>query len=313
MNTLALFREMLILFGVMLAGFLSAKAGVMNADLNRNLSQLVALLTSPMQILASVLSGARPMENRDVLLMTAIGVCVYVVLIFAAKLLPKLLRLEEKQAGVFQFLLIFSNVGYIGYPIIEALFGEDYRFYATVFVLVFQFFCWTYGVSLLSGEKMRLQIKAFLRPTILSALLAYVFYFLKLPCPDTVYQVFNEIGKTTSPLAMLILGCSLAQLPLREVFGRWQLYVLCLLKMMILPFLGWLVLRLVLRDAFLLGVMSVILCMPAATNATIISYQYGGDEKLASAGVFLTTLLSVATIPAMMWFLFTFLPSRFGG
>lgn len=312
MNISALFYQMLVLFGILLIGYIAAKAGGMTVETNKSLSLIVSSLTTPLLILSSVLSGARPLSNPDVLKLTLIAFAIHFVLIGLAKLLPRLFRAEGNQAGVYQFLLIFSNVGFIGYPVIDALFGTEYRFYATVFVLAFQLFCWTYGVSLLSGEKMRMDAKTFLKPTIVSAVLAYLIYFLDIPCPTVLYEITDKIGSMTTPLAMLIIGCSLAQLPIREIFNKWQIYVLCLIKMIVLPLLGWCILRLVLHDESLLGVTTVILAMPTATNATIISYRYGGDEKLASAGVFLTTLLSVLTIPFMMWVLFTWIPQLIG-
>ena len=312
MNIGALFSQMVVLFGIILVGFTAAKAGVMNEEINKNLSLLVSTVANPLQVLSSVLSGARPLENVDVLKLTAIAFGMYIVLIFAAKLLPKLFHADGKQAGVYQFLFIFSNMGFLGYPVVESLFGEGCRFYVTIFVLTFQLFCWTYGVSLLSGEKLQLKGKTFLKPMIVSALLAYVIYFCKIPCPKVVYEITKSVGGLTSPIVMLIIGCSLAQLSLKDVFGKWQAYVIAACKLLILPLVGWLIMRQFIHDETMLGVITVMLAMPSATNATIISYQYGGDEKLASAGVFLTTLMSVATLPAMMQLLFRIIPQYIG-
>ena len=103
---------------------------------------------------------------------------------------------------------------------------------------------------------------------------------------------------------MLIVGCSLAQMRPGQIFGNWRVYALTFLKMAAVPLLAFVILRQVLSSEFVLCVLTVLLCMPIATNTTILSYQYGADETVASSGVFVSTLLSLLTIPLMMQFLF---------
>lgn len=313
MNISLLFRQMLVLFSIILLGVILTKKNIMNAESNKLLSRLIVTLTNPLQVLSSVLSGDRPLANMQVLELTLLSFAMYAFLIACAAVLPRLMRIRDRQdAGIYRFLLVLSNVGYMGYPVIESLFGAEYKFYATVFVMAFQLVCWSYGVSLISGEKLKLSKELFLRPMIISALLSYAIYFADITplykaAPEVmgvVYSVTHTVGSITSPLAMLIIGGALAQQKLRDIFNKWRIYVLVVVKMVLLPIAGFLLLRPVIADRNILGVMTVIMAMPSATNATIISYQYGGNEKLASAGVFLTTLLSVFSIPAVMYLLF---------
>ncbi len=313
MNIPALLQQMLVLFGIILIGYVTAKGNVLDRGMNKHLSTLVCMLTNPLQVLASVLSGEHPMENRQVLAMTGVAFAMFAVLIATSYLIPRLLRLQNpSDAGVYRYLFVFSNLGFMGYPVVEALFGVQYTFYATIFVMVFQLICWSYGVCLISGQKLKFSRDLLRRPTIVTALLAFALYFADIrplyalwPQGMTVlYRITDSIGDLTAPLAMLIIGASLAELPLREVFNKWRIYVLAAVKLLILPALAWLTLRGVLRNESLLGVLVVMLAMPAATNATIMSYAFGGDEKLASTGVFVTTLLSVATIPVLMHLFF---------
>ena len=314
MNFPALFTQMLVLFGILLIGYYTAKRGVLTRDMNKHLSTLVCMLTNPLQVLASALSGEHPMENAQVRGMLGVALAMFVALILISFLLPRVLRIQSaSDAGVYRYLLVFANVGFMGYPVIEALLGPEYVFYVTVFSMVFQLICWSYGVTLISGQKMKLSWDILRRPTIITALLAFILYFADIRplwavCPaamSVLYRVTDSIGDLTSPIAMLIIGASLAEMPLREVFNKWRVYVLAAFKMIALPVLTWLLLRSVMRDGRLFASLIVMLSLPSATNATIMSYQFGGDEKLASAGVFVTTLLSVATIPLVMYTLFS--------
>lgn len=304
MDITGLLNQMVILFVIIIIGYIAAKAKAITPDTNKQLSALISMLTNPMQLLSSVLSGVRPLSTKDALLLTAIAMSFYVVQIGVAMLLSRALDKDKRRRQVYEYLFIFSNVTFIGYPVIEALLGSGYTFYVTVFTMAFQLVCWTYGVSLMSGEKLRFDKNIFKRPMIIAAILAYIIYFSGLNAPTMVYTITKTIGSTTTPLAMIIIGCSLAQLPLKRVFTNWRMYILAVVKLIAMPLLGYLVLHSFLKDPVMLAVSIVVLAMPSATNATILSYQYGSDDQLASSGVFITTLLSIVTIPAIMSLLF---------
>ena len=123
MNIPALFEKMMILFAVLIAGFVCGKTGVMDQDSNRAVSRLVAKLTNPMLALSSVMTGQRLMTNLQVLELTLVAVGCYVFLIGTSFLIPKLLRVPRESGGLYRFMYIFSNIGFIGYPIVGALFG----------------------------------------------------------------------------------------------------------------------------------------------------------------------------------------------
>lgn len=110
------------------------------------------------------------------------------------------MRAPEKDARIYVFLLVFSNVGYLGYPLAEALLGASARFCISIFVLGFQIFCWTYGVYLLDGSsKFRLSWDILRRPCVIAALVAYAFYFSALRVPAIVGQMVDYVGNLTSP------------------------------------------------------------------------------------------------------------------
>ena len=141
MNIPALFEKMMILFAVLIAGFVCGKTGVMDQDSNRAVSRLVAKLTNPMLALSSVMTGQRLMTNLQVLELTLVAVGCYVFLIGTSVLIPKLLRAPRESGGLYRFMYIFSNIGFIGYPIVGALFGDGALFHVTIFVLFFNLLC----------------------------------------------------------------------------------------------------------------------------------------------------------------------------
>lgn len=305
MDIQALFEKMVVLFTILFAGFFCGKAGIMDVESNKSLSRLVANLTNPMLVLASVMTDERLLSPAEVLQVTLLAAGCYAFLIASSLLLPRLLHLNARERGPYRFFFIFSNIGFMGYPLVRAMFGEGAMFHLTIFVLFFQLVCWSYGAQTISGEgRFRLSWRILKTPCVLSALLAYAIYLSGVHIPRIVADVVKTTGEITSPLAMLILGCALSQCSLRDVFGRPKLYLLALIKLIVVPLAAFFVLRTFIKDPLLLSLTTVVLAMPAATNATILTYQNHGDDRLAASGVFLTTLLSVASVPGLMLLLF---------
>lgn len=306
MDISALIEKLALLFFTMLVGFFAAKCGILNRETNQTLSSIIVNITNPLQILASVMTGERLLSNLQVLELTVVNAVCYVLMIVLGLVFVKVLRVPSREATACRLLLLLSNVGFLGYPLAEALLGESAKFCVTIFVLSFHLVCWTYGVYLVEGTgKFRFSWKILLRPCVVCALLAYAIYFTGLRFPAAVGQAANYVGDLTGRLAMVVVGVSLAQLSFRTVFGNWRIYVLCALKLVVLPLLFWAALRGVLKDPLMLSTGTLSLCMPAATSVTILCYQYGQDETIASSGVFLSTLLCIVTIPLMMTLLFT--------
>jgi len=104
---------------------------------------------------------------------------------------------------------------------------------------------------------------------------------------------------------MLIVGITLAQVPVRHVFSEWRLYPLAFVKLLVVPFVVWLIFRQFIADELMLGVLVVLSAMPTAANVAMLAIEYKGNSRIASSGVFLTTLLSGATVPLVVYFLLT--------
>lgn len=302
----ALFQTMLSLFAAMAVGFFGAKMGLIDQDFNKKLTSLLLTLLHPCLILSSVMGEEHLLSNLQVLELSAIAAGCYAVLIPLSSLLVRVLRAPRDDWGTYRFMLVFSNLGFTGYPVVRSLFGDEAMFHVTIFVLVFQIVVFSFGVYLISGGAgpFRLDWRMLLRPLVLTAFAAMAIYLLDLRFPAGLSGAVAYVGDMTSPLSMVIIGCSLAALPVREMLGNWRIYALTAVKLVALPLLGYLLLRPLLGLSLELGVATVMLAMPMATNVTILALAYGGNQRLASAGVFVSTILSLFTIPAILWLIF---------
>lgn len=304
MNLSSVFSQMGILFAIIAAGYVAAKCRVFPENANKVLAQLVIVISNPCTVLYSVLGSEGELTNREVLVLTAVAAGVFAVLIGLGLLLPKLLRCPEKDRGLYRFMCTFANMGFMGFPVVSALFGADKVFYASIFNLFFQFTVYTYGVSQLAPKEEKISWKVFVSPIIIASVLAYVFYLTGWKAPETVTKGLGLVGNVTSPVAMLVIGIALAKVPLKSVFSNWRLYVINAVRLLALPIGAFFLLRLFVTNELMLGITVVMLGMPVATLTTLLTARYDGNQKLAASGVFLSTLLSIGTIPFLMWLLF---------
>lgn len=306
-DILSVISQMGILLAIVAVGFAAAKCRVFPEGTNKVLAQLVIVVTNPCTVLHSVLGSDRILSNNEVFLLTGIALCVFAVLIFLGRLLPRVLHCPEKDINVYRFMMTFANMGFMGFPVIKALYGDGAVFYASIFNLVFQFVVYTYGVALLAPKdsKNRFSWKTLVSPIIIASVLAYIFYLTDFEAPKIITDGLGMLGNVTSPVAMLVIGIALSKVSFKEVFLNWRLYVINVVRLLALPLLAYLILRNFSTDPIMLGIPVVMLGMPVATLTTLMSAKYGGNEKLAASGVFMSTLFSFITIPLLMFVLFS--------
>lgn len=302
MNIEALINQLIILFSIAFLGYGAAKLRFLPKETNRVLSAVVINVSNPCSVLTSVMSGTRALSNGEVFTLLAVAVALHLLLIALAPLLSKALRIPETQKSIYHFMTVFGNYSYMGFPIITALFGIEALFLAAIFVLVFQIFCYTYGVSLFGQGKF--QLKSLGSPMIICTLIAFAIYMLRIPVPELILNVTKTVSGITSPAAMLALGFALAMVPLKWVFTQYKTMFFALLRLTIIPTVVFLLCSPWMTNELMLGVTVALSAMPVATNTTLMAARYNGNEGQAACGVFLSTLLSVVTMPLMLGLLF---------
>lgn len=293
-------NQMIQLFLIIFCGYGLFKAGVLNTQVDRKLTELVINVTMPLLILNSVLtrSGETSKEGMLMVLLTSAGI--YLVLPLLSFLVVRLLHLPEEQQGVYAFMNTYSNTGIMGFPMVAALYGNEALLYAAVLNILFNLSAYTIGVWMLhygSSGKEKMNLKAIFNPGMIGSVAALALYFVPLRLPSTVTGAIGSIGGITSPLAMLLIGATLANAPMREMFRDWKVLAFSGIKLIIMPLLIWPILCFAVPDAYIRGIVFVLLIMPVGNTAVLFSTQYGKDEILATKGVFLTTILSIFTIP----------------
>ena len=306
MDIYVIISQMIILFLILALGYFIFKIKLVDDNFTKKFSALVIKVTMPAMVLSSVLDLTERQSLQDVL--TALGIAValfFIVMPIVGLILAKLFRVKRNSTGLYVFMATFSNVGFMGFPVISALAGEVGLFYAAIYNLVFNVSVFTLGVWLVNhdkdGESSGFDIKLLLSPGVIVALLAIAIYFMNIKLPVLLCDTIRSVGSITSPSAMLIIGCTLAKMDVKTVFSDWRLYPWTLIKQIVIPILLWIPLSMIIKNEILLIVTFILFSMPVANNAVLFANTYDGDAELAARSVFLTTLFSLLTVPICVW------------
>lgn len=290
---------MVTLFAIVIVGFIAGKLGYMGGDFDKRLSSLVIDITCPALILSSTMSGQLP--NREMILpLLLISLLTYILLTGVALLVPRWLTKRHDDEGIVGFALMFGNVGFIGYPVVASIFGHEAVFYAAVLNVVNTFAVFTIGVMLIMGGRgaYTFHKKILWSTPMLAAYLAILIVSLGIDdVPRVISQPLTLIGQITVPAALLIIGSSMSQLSARTMLGNGTVYLTTLFRLAILPLALFFLFNALGFQQLAVNINTVVIAMPVATYGTILCLKHGRDTTLITEVTFITTLLSVVTIP----------------
>jgi malate permease and related proteins len=300
MDLFYVINNVVILVILIIIGYVSVTAGILDTTTTLRLSRFLLNVTLPALIIVSMqipLTGALISGAEELLLASAFY---YAIAFLIAWIAPALLRSRPSERGVLRFTIIFANVGFMGFPIIESLLGSEALFYAAIFNLPFNVLIFTVGVVLITGDQRGFDPRLLISPGIFASLLGLAFFIGSVRIPTPFIDVIDILGSMTTPLAMVIVGAILAGFPVREMIENTRVFLVSGIRLLVIPFILWAVLRLLLPHSLAISVALVLAAMPAAANSVLFSSEYSADPKLASQIVFVSTLASVATIPLIV-------------
>ena len=304
--------QLLLLFILMSSGFFVRKTNIISKEISGVLSSVISKVTMPALYIATLMQtfSFERMKNSAVMLLLA-GIF-YIISISISLLFCFIFKAPKNDKGVIQFMLIFSNAAFMGYPVLDAIFGlqSDVRFGAVFFNLPFNLLAFTLGVWLLTRDikdKPQLSKKTLLlNPGTLSVFIGLIFFLISPFVPgflsDFIYDgpIHNGLlllGNTTTPLSMIVIGAVLADISIKYALTYWRIYLISVFRLLVIPIVLFGVLSLLGISGLTIGIPVVISGMPVAVFSVILAKEYGGNVELASIGVFFTTLLSFVTIP----------------
>ena len=289
---------MVVLFLMVVLGYVLYKLGYMCEAFDRKLSSIVIDVTCPALILSSVMGSELP-DRSLILPLLGVGFLTYVLLLVYGFGIPRLITKNHDDQGMIGFALMFANVGFIGYPIVASIFGPTAVFYAALLNMPNTFFIFTAGVMLVKGEYSLRSInpKLLFSPSMIAAFIAAFIVIFGVHAPDFIARPVTMVGNVTVPASLMIIGSSMARLPLREIVGSPKVYVASFLRLAVVPLSVYFLFRLCGVSDVVNNINTVVIAMPVASFGTMFCMKYGRNPSLMTEMTFVTTVASIFTIP----------------
>ena len=204
-NAEIILNQTLIMLILIIVGIICKKTKIITDDGNKELSKLVLTVVNPIVILMAYQTDYKPQLVKNLLIAFGLSILSYIILIVAAYLLIP--QKDGRETQIERFSAIYSNCGFMGIPLVNALFGSEGIFYLTAFLTVFNLVVWTHGIILISGERnLKNIVKVFYSPVIISIVLGIIMFFAQIRLPDIITDSLNFISNLNTPLAMIVSG-----------------------------------------------------------------------------------------------------------
>ena len=315
MDILTVIGSMGSLVLVTLIGYVAARAGFLTSEVRPKLSALIFNVTLPCTILASVGEVDSSAGTEQVTWSFVLGTALFFVMLVAAALACLALRASRSERPLYLFMGVLTNTGFIGFAVLESLFGGGSVFLGSIFIAVSNVFLYSIGVGVLTSggekndEKNVASVRSFrmvgvlknvLNVPMVASVIALVVFFSNVPLPGPVAQAVDMVGGATSPLAMMLVGLAIAEADLRRVLGNGRLWGFSAIRFLLVPAACYLLLAPVVPDPLSLGVFIVMLAMPTGSMAAAIASTYGRPGELLSQGTIVSTIASFVIVPVLM-------------
>ena len=298
--------QMLILLLLVVAGFISNKCCLTGGDFDRKLSNFIINVSCPCLILSSVMGDTIP-DSSLIVPLLLVGFVTYAVLFGVSWLLPRYFVRQADIRGMYSFMLMFGNVGFIGYPVVASIFGHEAVFYASLLNVPNTLFIFVVGTVFVlgDGQKMRFNPRTLYCPAMIASYLSIAIVALGWEAvPRVVAEPLHLLGNITVPGALLVIGSSMAQIGRHHILGSPRTYVMTAFRLLIIPIAVYVLSRTAGVDETVNRINTVLIGMPVASYGTMFCLKYGRNEGEMVRGTLITTILSVVTIPLLTFLLF---------
>lgn len=294
------------LFIIILVGVYASKKGIITPELNKGLTDILIKIALPFMIISSFMFTYDDAIKSNVLKTFYYSLGAYGIMACISYL--SLFPIKGDKKTVLHFANVFVNTGYIGFPVLNSVYGAEGVIYGSIFNVFFVIFVWTYGIMLYKGtldkDYLKKEIISLLfNPSIIAVVIGIVLIILDIKLEGALLNSVKSIGNITGPLSMFIIGVILANIKIKHFLKDWTLYYEITIKLIIIPTIIYFI-------SLMLGsptkaVYSVIImtAMPASAMTSILAENFNKEKEYAAVIVSATTLMSMLTVPLLIKFI----------
>lgn len=306
MNISTVLTQMGVILIYLALGYYVSHKGWVKDEGVRALSWIIVNIASPAQILSSVLNDDPVSDKSSAIFMLLLTLIIYVILILLGLVMGPVLRAPKKDWKFYNGMTVFSNIGFLGIPFAQAVFGEESVVYLVIFTLALNMLLFSYGYKILrsdDGVSRRMKIRSLINPGMIGSVLAVIFFFTDIRLPAIFGKTFLYAGNTVTFLAILVIGMNLSSISLKSIFTDWRMWLFVLIRQVLFPVGMVLILRSFIEDPILLGAVAICVSVPVGNVPSMIARENGCDLDVLTRGTVLTTLCSVVTMTLTLMFI----------
>ncbi|MGN0422812.1 MAG: AEC family transporter [Lachnospiraceae bacterium] len=302
-------EQMMIFFVIMCCGFIGVKINLINKEMLQSISKLIMRLVCPMMVLCIYPTAINGVETgRTALKIMPLCAIMYVLLAGFSFLLATLLGMRGDKRKIFMAQCQFGNLGFFGLPLVKEIFDISGNVAFSFCIIVDSLFIWTEGVILTSGsgEKKRMTAKELIgkmaNPVTAGLITGLILMLFRVSPDSIVLRSFDTIGSCSKSLALIYIGGTIATMNLGSLKKAWPTVFVVVLKMVIMPVMACKIMRYLGIDKTILQTLVLVLALPSMANLPVMAENFGSSEsEYAAQGVFIITLLSLLTIPLVVF------------
>ena len=298
---LRMLNAQMILLVYLAVGMYCVKVGLIDRDSKEKLVDIILRITLPCMIFNSFNNPLTPEVMKQTALILVVAVSISILSFLLGKVIYN--KYPQKKKSILQYCTLVNNSGFLGMPMVSAVYGSEGLFAASIFIIPNRIFMWTAGLAMFTTADFRTKCKnILLNPCIVTVFLGIARRMTGFPVPEFLDTAIANTGAVTTPLSMMVIGTMLIGVPWKKLLEP-SIFRLAFVRLIALPLVALFILNLIDAQPLLAGVSLILTGMPAGSTSALLAAKYGADEDYASRCIVTTTIMSLATIPVLMLFL----------
>lgn len=310
-------NQILIIFILIIVGVICYKLKLIDDNTNSKLSNLLLLLVNPAVIFVAYQREFSKDLLQGLLISLVLSLATHLIGIILAYILIKRRRrvksttdevnntlfIDNNNVEVERLTSIYSNVGFIGIPLVNGIYGSEGVFYVTASLTIFNLFLWTHGVIMMTGgNKVSFKdlLKKLISPSIIAIVAGLICFLLQIKIPEVIHQAFSHIAGLNTPFAMLIAGVTIGKTNILKLFTRGRVYLVAFIKLLLIPLLLLFIFSSfpINEKVFITAI--IMAATPSGATGILFAIKYNKNSIMAAEIFTMTTLLCALTIPLII-------------
>lgn len=299
----AILNSVFSLFIMILVGVYGSRRKIITSGINKGLTDILIQIALPLMIVTSFMFTYDDNIKSNIIKTLFYSLIAYIVIIVVSHLL--LLPIKGDKKTILHFANVFTNTGYVGFPILFSIYGPEGVIYGSIFNMFFVIFVWTYGLLLFTGNFKKKELKQeiiniILNPSIIAVFIGVIILIFNIQLPVALSSSMTSIGSMTGPLSMIIIGVILSNVKIKKHLNDGTIYYGIFINLIIIPIIIYLLFFLIGEISKAAITVIIMVAMPASAMTSILAEIYNKENEYAAIIVCATTLLSLITVPILV-------------